>query len=47
VFYDVHDPEGTIVIDLDHEHYTRLVIEVEDPAATVALLRAAIAARMT
>jgi hypothetical protein len=45
VFYDVHDPEGTIVIDLDHEHYTRLVIEVEDPVATVALLRAAIAAR--
>ena len=43
VFYDVHDPDGTIVIDLEHEHYTHLIIEVEDPAASVALLRAAIA----
>src|ERR1700712_4501508 len=47
VFYDVHDPENTIVIDLDHEQYTRLVIEVEYPDATVALLRAAIAGRTT
>ena len=28
VFFDVHDPEQTIVIDLEHEHYQRLVIEV-------------------
>src|SRR6476646_5743582 len=38
VFYDVHDPERTVVIDLDHEHYRRLVIEVENPAEVVALL---------
>ena len=38
VFYDVHDPEHTIVIELDHEHYRRLVVEVADPAATVRLL---------
>ncbi|MGH7646486.1 MAG: hypothetical protein ACREND_00090, partial [Gemmatimonadaceae bacterium] len=38
VFYDVHDPEHTIVIELDHEHYRRLVVEVADAAATVALL---------
>ena len=31
VFYDVHDPERTIVIELDHEHYDRMVVEVEDP----------------
>ena len=43
VFYDVHDPERTIVIDLDHENYKRLVIEVEDPTATVAMLESAIA----
>jgi hypothetical protein len=42
VFFDVHDPERTIVIDLDHEHYKRLVIEVENPAETVRLLQAAI-----
>ena len=41
VFYDVHDPENTIVLELDHEHYKRLVIEVADPAATVALLEKA------
>jgi len=39
VFYDVHDPERTVVIDLDHEHYERLVIEVENPAEVVALLK--------
>jgi hypothetical protein len=43
VFYDVHDPERTIVIDLDHEHYKRLVVEVEDPSAAVSQIRSAIA----
>ena len=45
VFYDVHDPERTIVVDLNHEHYNRLVIEVENPDAAVALLQSAIAKR--
>jgi hypothetical protein len=45
VFYDVHDPERTVVIDLDHEHYKRLVIEVEKPAHVVTLLQSAIAGR--
>jgi hypothetical protein len=45
VFYDVHDPEGTIVLDLNHEHYKQLVIEVESPAATVARVKDAIARR--
>ena len=43
VFYDVHDPERTVVIDLDHEHYKRLVIEVANPDAVVQSLRSAIA----
>ncbi len=43
VFFDVHDPERTVVIELDHEHYKRLVIEVQDPEATVAMLQAALA----
>jgi hypothetical protein len=47
VFYDVHDPDRTIVIDLDHEHYRRLVIEVSDPTSTVAMLQSAIAKRTT
>jgi hypothetical protein len=43
VFYDVHDPERTVVIELDHEHYQRLVIEVERPADVVQTLHSAIA----
>jgi hypothetical protein len=43
VFYDVHDPEQTVVVELDHEHYQRLVIEVANPADVVATLRSAIA----
>jgi len=43
VFYDVHDPEGTIVLELDHEHYRRLVIEVDDPQRVAAQLQSAIA----
>jgi hypothetical protein len=35
-FWDVHDPEKTVVIRLKDERYRRLVIEVEDPEATVA-----------
>ena len=31
VFYDVHDPRRTLVIELDHEHYDRMVVEVADP----------------
>jgi hypothetical protein len=36
VFWDVHDPEKTVVIRLRDERYARLVVEVEDPEATVA-----------
>ena len=43
VFFDIHDPERTVVIDLDHEHYRRLVIEVENPDEVVKLLRSVIA----
>ena len=42
VFWDVRDPEKTIVIRLEDERYTRLVIEVEDPRATVAAIEEAI-----
>jgi hypothetical protein len=41
VFWDVHDPEKTVVIRLKDERYRRLVIEVEDPEATVALVNEA------
>lgn len=41
VFYDVHDPEKTLVLELDHEQYKRLVIEVAHPQATLVQLQAA------
>ncbi len=42
VFWDVRNPENTVVIDLDHEHFAKLVLEVADPKAAVALLEEAI-----
>jgi len=42
VFWDVHDPEKVVVIRLKDERYTRLVIGVEDPSATVAAIQGAI-----
>jgi hypothetical protein len=42
VFYDVHDPDGTIVLELDHERYKRLIVEVEAPEKTRALIERAI-----
>jgi uncharacterized protein YcaQ len=38
VFWDVHDPEKTVVIDLRDERYNQLIVEVADPAAAVALI---------
>jgi len=42
VFWDVHDPTKAVVIELDHEHYKRLLVGVEDPAAAVALIEGAL-----
>ena len=35
VFWDVHDPERTVVVELTHEHYRALIIEVEHPQEVV------------
>jgi hypothetical protein len=42
VFWDVHHPEKTIVIDLHDERYTELIVEVDDPAAAVRLIQNAL-----
>ena len=42
VFWDVHDPEKTVVIHLKDERYARLVIEVDDPPATAAAIQRAL-----
>ena len=41
-FWDVHDPEKTIVIDLHDERYNELVVEVDDPEAAVRLVHNAL-----
>jgi hypothetical protein len=35
VFWDVRHPEKTIVLELEDESYAKLIVEVEDPDATV------------
>ena len=41
-FWDVRDPERAVIIQLADERFRRLVIEVDDPAATAAAIRQAI-----
>jgi hypothetical protein len=45
VFWDVHDPAKAVVIHLADERYARLVIGVDDPAATMAAIRRALGTR--
>ncbi|MGW2376545.1 hypothetical protein [Kitasatospora sp. NPDC001683] len=42
IFWDVRDPAKAVVIQLADERYARLVIEVGDPRATVALVEGAL-----
>lgn len=42
VFWDVHHPERTIVINLHDETYNQLIIEVDDPAAAIELIQNAL-----
>jgi hypothetical protein len=42
VFWDVHNPEKTIVINLHDERYNKLVVEVDDPQTAVRLIQAAL-----
>jgi hypothetical protein len=41
-FWDVHNPDKTVVITLHDETYGKLVIEVENPEATIAHITAAL-----
>ena len=36
VFWDVHDPDKTIALDIDHEFYKRVIVEVEGSPETAA-----------
>lgn len=43
IFWDVHDAAKAVVIELHDERYARLIVQVADPQATVALIERAIA----
>jgi hypothetical protein len=45
VFWDVHHPENTIVIELKDERYDELIVEVADPQATVSAISSALPGR--
>ncbi|MFJ4122247.1 hypothetical protein DLE01_24675 [Streptomyces sp. FT05W] len=42
VFWDVKDASKAIVVELADEEYTRLVLQVDDPRAAVALVESAL-----
>lgn len=42
VFWDVHHPENTIVIDLHDERFNQLIVEVADPEAAIRLIQNAL-----
>jgi hypothetical protein len=39
VFWDVHDPDKAIAIELRDERYSRLVVEVDDPGPEMARIQ--------
>jgi hypothetical protein len=45
VFWDVSHPERAVIIHLADERYARLVVEVDDPAATAAAITGAVRGR--
>jgi hypothetical protein len=42
VFWDVHDPDNTVVIELKDERYGELIVEVANPKAAVELVKTAL-----
>jgi hypothetical protein len=42
VFWDVHSPEKTILIELHDERYSELIVETDDPEAAVRLIQNAL-----
>jgi hypothetical protein len=45
IFWDVHDPNKAVVIELQNEKYRRVVVEVSDPQAAVKTIEQALAGR--
>jgi hypothetical protein len=45
IFYDAHKSEQTIVVDLEHENYDALILQVRDPEAALNLITTTIGNR--
>lgn len=45
VFWDVHHPEHAVALSLRDERYAKLVVEVDDPEATIAAVETALGSR--
>lgn len=43
IFWDVHDPHRTVVIELVGQRYDQLIVEVHDPESVVKMIESAIA----
>ncbi|MEO8710985.1 MAG: hypothetical protein ABI405_02620 [Parafilimonas sp.] len=39
IFWDVHNTENVIVIELEHEYFKKLIIEVENPAEAIKIIK--------
>lgn len=42
IFWDVHNPDKTIVIELEDERYDELIVEVADPLAAIEMINNAV-----
>ncbi|MFY9949480.1 MAG: hypothetical protein WA261_09885 [Candidatus Sulfotelmatobacter sp.] len=42
IFWDVHHPENTVVIELKDERYNELIVEVTDPEGAVKIVKTAL-----
>ena len=42
IFWDVHNADNTIIIDLADEQYAQLIVEVADPQAAIQQIEAAL-----
>ena len=42
VFWDVHNPENTVVIELEDDRFDELIVEVANPNAAVQMIEAAL-----
>ena len=43
IFWDVHHPEQAVTINLQHDKYAKVIVDVPDPEATVTRVRQALA----